>query len=161
MTSSALCLAGVLRGMGKQRLLLLYNIIGFWLGGMIPGYIMTFYFDLGLKGYECTIRECCVAPPPPWAASRTIPIPMPWLSSNQKPRLPLLQALVWDRMRDHQHGCALRGVPLPDRCEGRGKARPESSTATRWRSRTVMSAAFCCIWHINHHMALVRYPSAP
>uniref|UniRef100_A0A061S8P2 Multidrug resistance protein, MATE family n=1 Tax=Tetraselmis sp. GSL018 TaxID=582737 RepID=A0A061S8P2_9CHLO len=41
---------GILRGMGKQRLILGFNVVGFWLGGMLPGYFLAFRLGLGLRG---------------------------------------------------------------------------------------------------------------
>lgn len=44
------CAQGVLRGCGKQRLLMVYNIVGFWLGGVLVGYLLCFHAHLGVKG---------------------------------------------------------------------------------------------------------------
>ncbi|CAM9737971.1 unnamed protein product, partial [Phaeothamnion confervicola] len=42
--------AGVLRGLGKQHLLVVINIIGLWLIGMTAGVCLTFVADVGLAG---------------------------------------------------------------------------------------------------------------
>ncbi|EFJ42410.1 hypothetical protein VOLCADRAFT_97490 [Volvox carteri f. nagariensis] len=41
---------GVLRGMGRQHQLMLYNLIGFWLMGVAFGWWLTFKAKLGLTG---------------------------------------------------------------------------------------------------------------
>jgi Na+-driven multidrug efflux pump len=41
---------GVLRGCGYQLLLMVYNLIGFWLMGVLLGYFLTFQVGMGLKG---------------------------------------------------------------------------------------------------------------
>eukprot|EP00873_Tetraselmis_striata_P043544 jgi/Tetstr1/463808/TSEL_008623.t1 len=50
---------GVLRGMGKQNLILLINVVGFWGCGLVPGYIMTFNLGLGLHGLWYGIAGAC------------------------------------------------------------------------------------------------------
>ena len=41
---------GVMRGMGRQFELMLYNFAGFWAAGFSLGYLLTFRYDLGLPG---------------------------------------------------------------------------------------------------------------
>ncbi len=41
---------GVLRGLGRQRLLLILNVIGFWVLGLPSGALLTFVGDIGVSG---------------------------------------------------------------------------------------------------------------
>lgn len=41
---------GVLRGCGRQRQLMVYNIAGFWVCGVLLGYLLCFKAGLGVVG---------------------------------------------------------------------------------------------------------------
>jgi len=43
-------IGGALRGLGRQRLVLWLNILGFWIFAVPIGSILTFQFDLGVHG---------------------------------------------------------------------------------------------------------------
>lgn len=52
--SCLLCMQGVLRGCGHQRLTMVFNFLGFWLGGVVLGYVLCFKAGMGLKVWLCT-----------------------------------------------------------------------------------------------------------
>jgi MATE family multidrug resistance protein len=41
---------GVLRGCGKQGILMVYNFVGFWLWGVLLGAFLCFKVGMGVKG---------------------------------------------------------------------------------------------------------------
>ncbi|GAX85953.1 hypothetical protein CEUSTIGMA_g13369.t1 [Chlamydomonas eustigma] len=44
------CASGVLRGMGRQEQLMVFNFVGFWGVGVLSGFLLTFHYGLGLVG---------------------------------------------------------------------------------------------------------------
>jgi MATE family multidrug resistance protein len=45
------CTAGVLRGLGRQRIILLLNILGFWILALPIGSMFAFVAGLGVFGF--------------------------------------------------------------------------------------------------------------
>ncbi|KAK9829555.1 hypothetical protein WJX72_006470 [[Myrmecia] bisecta] len=44
------CVQGVLRGMGRQMSLMIYNLVGFWFAGVVVGYTLCFKYKMGIPG---------------------------------------------------------------------------------------------------------------
>lgn len=44
------CAQGALRGMGRQNLLFMYNVGGFWGCGVLIGYLLAYHVGWGLRG---------------------------------------------------------------------------------------------------------------